>query len=168
MKSDRIYLCFKKKKKSLPFILRMGQSGPRTILGRDVVVHLLSHVQLFAAPSIAAYQASLFFTISWNLLKLVSIESMMPSNHLILCYPLLLLPSIFPSIQVFFSESALLMRWLKIKYWSFSFSMSPSNEYSGLIFFRMDWLDILAVQGLSRIFCNTTVQKYQILVLSFL
>ena len=141
----------------------MGQSGPRTILGRDVVVHLLSHVQLFAAPSIAAYQASLFFTISWNLLKLVSIESMMPSNHLILCYPLLLLPSIFPSIQVFFSESALLMRWLKIKYWSFSFSMSPSNEYSGLISFRIDWFDLLAVQEIfSRGFSNITVQKHQL------
>ena len=91
----------------------------------------------------AAHQASLCFTISWSLLKLMSIESVMPSNHLILCRPLLLLPSIFP--RVFFNESALHIRWPK--YWSFSFSTSPSNEYSGLIPFRMDWLDLLAVQG---------------------
>ena len=85
------------------------------------------------------------FTISWSLLKLMSIESVMPSNHLILCHPLLLLPSVFPSIRVFSNESVLHIRWPK--YWSFSFSVSPSNEYSGLISFRMDWLDLLAVQG---------------------
>ena len=84
-------------------------------------------------------------TISQSLLKLMSTESMMPSNHLILCHPLLLLPSVFPSIRVFFSESGFHIRWPK--YWSFSFSISPSNEYSGLIFFRMDWLDLLEVQG---------------------
>ena len=105
---------------------------------------MLSHVRLFAIPWTAAYQASLSITNSWSLLKLMSIESVMPSNHLMLCHPLLL-PSIFPSIKVFSNESVLHIRWPK--YWSFSFSISPSNEYSGLIFFRMDWLDLLAVQG---------------------
>ena len=92
-----------------------------------------------------AHQASLSFTISRSLLKLLSIESVMPSNHLILCPPLYFLPSVFPSIRVFSNESVLRIRWPK--YWSFSFSISPSNEYSGLISFRMDWLDLLAVQG---------------------
>ena len=96
-------------------------------------------------PWTAARQASLSFTISWNLLNLMSTESVMPSNHLILCHPLLLLPSIFPSIRVFSNEPALCIRWPE--YWSFSFSISPSSEYSGLISFRMDWLDLLAVQG---------------------
>ena len=91
------------------------------------------------------HQASLSFTISWSLLKLISIELVMPSNHLILCHPILFPPSIFPSIRVFSNESVLCIRWPK--YWSFSFSISPSNEYSGLISFRMDWLDLLAVQG---------------------
>ena len=108
-------------------------------------VQLLSHVQLFATPWTAAPQASLSITNSWRLLKLTSIELVMPSNHLILCCPLLLPPSIFPSIRVFTNESVLHIRWPK--YWSFSFSISPSNEYSGLISFRMDWLDLLAVQG---------------------
>ena len=98
-----------------------------------------------ATPWTAAHQASLFFTIPWSLLKLLSIELVMPSNHLILCHPLLLLPSNFPSIRVFFNELALRIRWPK--YWSFSFSISPSNEYSGLISFRIDWSDLLAVQG---------------------
>ena len=105
----------------------------------------LSHVQLFATPWTAARQASRSITKSQSLLKLMSIELVMPSNHLILCRPLLLPPSIFPSIRVFSSESALHIRWPK--YWSFSFSISPSNEYSGLISFRMDWLDFHAVQG---------------------
>ena len=96
-------------------------------------------------PWTAAHQASLSFTISQSLLTLMSIESMMPSNHLILCRPLLLLPSIFPSIRVFSNEAALHSRWPK--YWSFSFSISPSNEYAGLISFRIDWLDLLAAQG---------------------
>ncbi|KAB0340971.1 hypothetical protein FD755_024560 [Muntiacus reevesi] len=99
----------------------------------------------FVTPWTAARQASLSITNSQNLLKLMSIESEMPSNHLILCCPLLLPPSIFPSIRVFSNESVLRIRWLK--YWRFSFSISPSNEYSGLISFRMDWLDLLAVQG---------------------
>ena len=109
------------------------------------VVQSLSHVQPFSTPWTAAYQASLSFTISSSLLKFMSIESVMPSNHLILCRPLLLPPSIFPSIRVFSNESVLHIRWPK--YWNFSFSISPSNEYSGLISFKMDWLDLLAVQG---------------------
>ena len=108
-------------------------------------VQSLSRVQLFSTPWTAAGQASLSITNSQSLLKLISIESMMPSNHLILCHPLLLLPSIFPSIRVFSNESAPHIRWPK--YWSFSFNISPSNEYSRLISFRMDLLDLLAVQG---------------------
>ena len=108
-------------------------------------VQLLSSVWLFATPWTAACQASLSITNSQSLLKLMSTELVMPSNHLILCQTLLLLPSIFPSIRVFSSESVLCIRWSK--YWSFSFNISPSDEYSGLISFRMDWLDLLAVQG---------------------
>ena len=108
-------------------------------------VHMLSHVQLSATSWTAALQASMSITNSWNLLKLMSIESVMPSNHLILYHPLLLLPSVFPSIRVFANVSVLHIRWPKD--WSFSLSISPSNEYSGLISFRMDWLDLLAVQG---------------------
>ena len=108
-------------------------------------VQFFSHVRLFATPWTPARRASLSITNSWSLLKLVSIVLVMPSNHLILCHPLLLLPSIFPSIRVFSSESALCVRWPK--YWSFSFSISPSTEYSGLISFRIDWFDLLAVQG---------------------
>ena len=108
-------------------------------------VQSLSRVQLFATPWIAACQVSLSITNSWSLLKLMSIESMMPSNLLILCHPLLLLPSIFPNNRVYSNESVFPIRWPK--YWSFSFSISPSNEYSGLISFTMDRLDLLAVQG---------------------
>ena len=108
-------------------------------------VQSLSHVRLFAAPWTAAHQASLLITNSRSPPKPMSIESVMPSNHLILCCPLLLLPSIFPSIRVFSNEPALCIRWPK--YWSFSFNISPSNEHPGLISFRMDWLDLLAVQG---------------------
>ena len=116
----------------------------RTFLAPNkvVVVQLLSLVQLFAPPWTAAHQASLSFTISKSLFKLMSIESVMPSSHLILCHPLLLLPSIFPSIRVFSSELPLRIGWPN--FWSFS--ISPSNEYSGLISFRMDWFDLLAVQ----------------------
>ena len=106
---------------------------------------LFSRVWLSATPWTIARQASLSITNSQSSLKLMSVESVTPSNHLILCYPLLLLPSIFPSIRVFSIESALCIRWPK--YWSFSFNMSPSNEHPGLISFRMDWLDVLAVQG---------------------
>ena len=109
------------------------------------VVQLLSCVQIFATPWTAAHQASLSIINSQNLLKLVSIQSVMPSNHLIFYCLLFLLPSIFPSIRVFFNESVLRIRWPK--YWSFSFSISPSDEYSGLISFRIDWFDVLAVQG---------------------
>ena len=108
-------------------------------------VQLLSRVQLFATPWTVARQASLSFAISWSMLKFMSIELVMPTNHLILCLPLLLLPSIFPSIRVFSNESALCIRWPK--YWSFSFSINPSKEYSGLISFRIDWFNLLAVQG---------------------
>ena len=108
-------------------------------------IHLLSHVQLFAIPWTEVHQASLSITNSRSLLKLMSIESALPSNHLILGHPLLLLPSVFPSIRVFSNESALHIRWPK--YWSFSYNISPSNEHSRLISFRIDWLDLLAVQG---------------------
>ena len=113
---------------------------------------LLSCVRLFVTPWTAAWQASLSITNSRSLFKLMSIESVMPSNHLILCHPLLL-PSVFPSIRVFSSESALLIRWPK--HWSFSFSISPSSEYSGLISFRMDWFDLLACSIKD---CNGTVR----------
>ena len=109
---------------------------------------MLSRVQLFVTPWTAARQACLSIINSQSLLKLTSIESVMPSNHLILCHPLLLLPSIFPSIRVFSNESVLRSRWSK--YWSFSFNISPSNEYSVLISFRMNWLDLLAVQGIIK------------------
>ena len=130
------HLCLSKPPHSLPRILIQ----PFHII-YEIVVHSLSCVQLFATPWTAACQASLSFTISWSLLKLM----VMPSNHLILCCRLLLLSSIFPSMGVFSTESTLHIRWPK--YWSFSFNISPCNEYSGLISFRMDWLDLLAVQG---------------------
>ena len=109
------------------------------------VVQSLSHVWLFETPWTAAPQASLSITNSQSLLKLMFIESVMPPNHLILCHPLLLLPSVFPSIRVFSNESALPIRWPK--YWNFSFSISPSDEYSGVLSFRIDWFDLLTVQG---------------------
>ena len=111
-----------------------------------VVVQLLSHVRLFGTPRTAAHQSSLSFSIAWSLLKLMCIESVMPSNHLILCHPLLLLPSILPGIRVFPNEPAFHIRWSK----NWSFSISPSNEYSGLVSFRIDWFDLLAVQGTLR------------------
>ena len=122
-------------------------------------VQSLSRVRLFATPWTAARQASLSNTNSRSSLRLMSIEYVMPSNHLILCHLILLLPSICPSIRVFSSQSVLRIRWPR--YWSFSSSISLSNEYSGLISFRMDWLDLLAAKGLSRVFSNTTVQKHQ-------
>ena len=121
------------------------------------VVHLLSHARLLATPWTAACQASLFFTISQSLFKLISIEPVMQSNHLILGHSLFLLPSIFPSIRVFSNELALHIRWPK--YWSFS--ISPSNEYSGLIYFRIDWFDSMLSKGLSRVFSSTIVWRYQ-------
>ena len=132
-------------------------------MSSNVVVfffQLLSHVQFFTTPWTATCQASLSFTSSWRSLKLLSTESMMPSSYLILCHPLLLLPSIFPStIRVFSNEASLLIRWPK--YRSFSFSISPSNIYSGLISFRIDCFDLLAAKGLSKAFSSTTVQKHQ-------
>ena len=127
--------------------------------GYSQSVQSLSHVQLFATPWTAAHQASLSITNSQSLLKPMSIESVMLSNHLILCRPLLLPPSIFPSIRVFSNESALHIRWPK--YWSFSFSISPSNEYSGLISFRIDWFDLLAVQGTFKILLQRHNSKHQ-------
>ena len=121
------------------------QYPPQPLFGGYQSVELLSRVQLFATPWITARQASLSITKSQSLLKLTSIELVMPSNHLILCRLLLLLPAIPPSIRVFSDESTLRMTWPQ--YWSFSFSVSPSNAHPGLISFRMDWLDLLAVQG---------------------
>ena len=133
-------------------------------------VQWLSRVRLFMTPWTAARQASLYITNSRSLLKLISFKLVMPSNHLILCPLLLLLSSIFPSIRVFSNESVLCIRWPK--YWSFSFSINPSNEYSGLIFFRMDWLDLLAVQGtLKRLSRDSPIPQFKSissLVLSFL
>ena len=124
-------------------------------------VQSLSRVQLFETPWTTAYQASLSITNSQNLLRLMSIELVMPSNLLILCRPLLLLPSIFPSIRISSNESVYHIRWPK--YWSFSFNISPSNEYSGLTSFRMDWLDILAVQGTLKSLLQHYTSKASIL-----
>ena len=120
----------------------------------------LSRVQLFATPWTEACQDSLSISNSWSLLKLMSIESVMPSNHLILCHPLLLMPSIFPSIRVFSNESVLHIRWPK--YWSFSFTISFSNEYSGLIYFRMNWLNVLAVHWTLKSFLQQHSSKASI------
>ena len=122
-------------------------------------VQSLSRVRLFATPWTEAHQSSLSITSSWSLLKLISIESVMPSNHLILCRPLFLPPSIFPGIRVFSNESVLHIRWPN--YWNFSFSSSPSNKYSGLISFRIDWLIFLQSKGFSRVFSSTTVRGHQ-------
>ncbi|KAB0337235.1 hypothetical protein FD755_025686 [Muntiacus reevesi] len=128
-------------------------------------VQSLSHVRLFVTPWTAAHQASLSIINSRSLLKLMSIELVRPSNHLILCHPLLLPPSIFPSLRVFSNESALRIRWPK--YWSFSFNISPSSEYSGLISFGMDWLDLLAVQGTLKSLLQHHSSKASILQCSF-
>ena len=125
-------------------------------------VQLLSHVWLFVTLWIAARQAFLSITNSWSLPKLISIESVMPSNHLILCHPLLLLPSMFASIRVFSNESALHIRWPK--YWRFSFNISPSNEHPGMISFKMDWLDLLAVQGTLKSLLQHCSSKASILL----
>ena len=127
-------------------------------------VQSLSHVPLFMTPWSVALQASLSITNAWSLLKLMSIELVMPSNHLILCHSLLLLPSILPSIRVFANDSVLWIRWTK--YWSFSSSISPSSEYSELISYRMDWLDLLAVQGTLKRLLQHHSSKASILQLS--
>ena len=134
----------------------MGLQGVRLDF---ISVQSLSRVQLCVIPWTAACQDSLSITNCQSLLKLMSIQSVMPSNHLILCRPLLLPPSIFLNIRVFFNPSVLCIRWPK--YWSFTFSISPSNDYSGLISFRMDLLDLLESKGLSSVFSNTTIQKHQ-------
>ena len=149
MSDQSLFNYFRSPKLSL-FCLLIWQMGSLPLMppGKSFnlfsSVQLLSHVRLFVTPWTAARQACLSITNYWNSLRLTSIESVMPSSHLILCCPLLLLPPIPPSIRVFSNESALCIRWPK--YWSFSFNISPSNEYSGLISFRMDWLDLLAVQ----------------------
>ena len=130
-----------------------------TAVSVSQLVQALSHVRFFATPWTVACQASLSIANSQSLLKLMSIESVMPSNHLILYCPPLLLPSIFPSIRVFSNESVFCIRWLK--YWSFSFSISPSNEYSGLISLGWTGWIFLQSKGPSRVFSNTTVQKHQ-------
>ena len=135
------------------------------ILSKFSSVQSPSRVRLFVTPQIAARQASLSITNSWSSLRLTSIESVMPSSHLNLCRPLLLLPSIPPSIRVFSNESTPLMRWPK--YWSFSFSISPFSEHPGQISFRMHWLDLLTSKGLSRVFSKTTVQKHQVFCAQF-
>ena len=124
-----------------------------------IVVQSLSSVWFFVTPWTAARQASLFFSVSWIFLKLVSIELMMPSNHLILYHPLLLLPSIFPRIRVFSNESAFCIRWPR--YWSFSFSINPSSVYSGLISLELTGLISLQSKGLLRVFSSTTLQRHQ-------
>ena len=129
----------------VPTVIRFMKTEIRQAVTHFSSVQSLSRVRLFVTPWIAAHQASLSITSSRSLLKFMSIKKVMPSSHLILCRPLLLLPPTPPSIRVFSNESALRMRWSK--YWSFSFSISPSNEHPGLISFRMDWLDLLAVQG---------------------
>ena len=139
---------------SLPKLQEISHHSTKSITTLFSSVQLLSPVQLFATPWTTVHQASLSITNSWSPLKLMSIESLMPPNHLILCCPLLLLSSIFPSIRVFSNESVLCIRWPK--YWSFSFSISPSNEYSGLISFRIDWLDLLVVQGTLKTPYHTT------------
>ena len=131
------------------------------ILWLNVVVQSLNNVWLFMTSWTVACQASLFFPIPWSLLKLLSIESVMPSNHLVLCRPLLLLPLTFSSIRVFFNESAFWIRWPK--YWSFSFSIHPSNEHPGLISFRMDWLDLFAVQGTLKSLLQHHISKASVL-----
>ena len=143
-----------------------GHSSPCSVLSFFVAVQSLSHVRLFATPWAAARQASLSFTISWSLFKLLSIELVMPSNHLILCHPLFLLPSVFPSIRIFSNKSVLHIRWPK--YLSFSFSINPSSEFSGSISFRIDWFDLLTVQGTLKSSPAPQFESISSLVLSLL
>ena len=151
----------KKKKKRETNMTRMISTNDQVQFGS---IQLLSCVQLFATSWTTARQASLSITNSWSPPKPMSVESVMPSNHLILCRPLLLLPSIFLSIRVFSNESALCIRWPK--YWIISFNISPSNEHSGLISFRMDWMDLLAVQGTLKNLLQYHSSKASILRLS--
>ena len=141
----------------------MPLCNPLLLCGLHLVtsVQSLSRVQLLVTPWTTACQAPLSFTISWSLLELMSIESVMPSNNLVLCLPLLLQYLIFPNIRVFSNESALCIRWPE--YWSFSFSISPSNKYSGLITFMIDWLDLLAVQGTFKSLLQHHISKASVL-----
>ena len=151
-----LFSLLKQEASYLGLFLTWSEQRPIKVLNvKKGSIQLLRSVQLFATPWTTARQASLFFTISRSLLKFMSIESGMPSSHLILCHLLLLLPSVFPTIRVFSSELALCIRWPQ--YWSFSFNISPSNEYSGLISFRTDWFDLLVSKELSRVFSSTTV-----------
>ena len=157
-----VYLRICKMKYNWKWRFYNNQKGPSFLVLLLIFVSQFSSVaqlHLFATPWTAARQATLSINNSWSSLKHMSIKSVMPSNHLILCRPFVPLPSIFPSIRVFSNESALCIRWPKD--WNFSFSISPSNEHPGLISFRMDWLDLLQSRGLSRVFSNTTVQKHQ-------
>ena len=146
-------------KQNVSLCTHIDNAAPSTLLLIFSSVQLLSHVWLFATPWTAVRQASLSITNSQSLLKFMSIDSVMPSNHLILCHPLLHPPSIFPSIRVFANESVLRIQWPK--YWSFSFNISPSNQYSGLISFRMDWLDLPAVQGTLKSLLQHCSSKHQ-------
>ena len=166
MPSDHLILC-------CPLLLLPSVFPNIRVFTNESALHIqfssvqsLRHVGLFATPWTAAQQTFLSITNSWSLLKLMSIKSVLPSSHLILCCPLLLLPSIFPSIRVFSNESTLCIRWPK--YWSFSFNISPSNEHPGLISFRMDWLDLLAVQGTLKSLLQHHSSKASILLRSFL
>ena len=164
-----LVLSLKKFPQMVETVLAKGYQRITSAAVVDVVVVVaepLSHAQLFVTPWTAARQTSLSFTISQSMLKLKSIESVMPSHHLILCHPLLLLPSIFPSIRVFSNESAPRIWWPK--YWRFSFSISPSNEYSRLISFRINWFDLLAVQGTLKSLLQHQFESISSLVLSLL
>ena len=161
--NDFRFFIFSKKRKQWRYLAR-EETFPEANFTKNnlvVVVHLLSCVLLFATSWTAARQASLAIINSRSLLKLMSIELVMPSNHLILCRPLFLLPSVFPSIRVFSNESALCIRWPK--YWNFNFSISPSHEYSGLISFRIDWFDLLAAQATLKNHLQYHISKASIL-----
>ena len=149
----------------LPYVKKLNLVYPVNLSDINIIIQFSSvWVRLFVTPWITAHQASMSITNSKSLLKLLSIESVMPSSHLILCHPILLLPPIPPSIRVFSNESTLLMRWPK--YWSFSFSISPSKEHPGLNSFRMDWLDLLEVQGTLKSLLQHHNSKASILQLS--
>ena len=157
-----VQLLISRKRAGISILWKKSYDKPRQHIKRVVIVQLLSCVQLFGTPWTAAHQASQSITISWSLLKLMSIELVMPPNHLVLYRPLLLLPSILPSIRLLSNESALRTRWPK--YWNFS--ISPSNEYSGLISFRMDWFDLFAAQRTLKRLLQHHSSKASILQLS--
>ena len=157
--------------KIMPRILEVQQQQQKCVYSRVAIVQFPNHFWPFETPCTIAWQGSLSFTISWRLLKLMFTELVLPSNHLIFCHPLLHLPSIFPSIRVFSSESVLCIRWPE--YWSFSFSISPANEYWGLISYRIDWFDLLAVWGILKsllqhhIFMASVLRRSAFLIVQF-